>query len=234
MRSILLTAPALQSDRLPPHIDTTLPTHVLFDTSVPPSPSALSGGTLSMESSPAHPALGLTLPRSYALDPSPAFPQVMSPQLPTPVSDSIASPHISERSPISSHHTSPNLGMSQSLALSSYTTPLNSLLVDPDTPPTPPTRSQVASPSPRVMSPFSDVHAASPRFASPGGAAARAQSPGSMSTASELTFASDEDFEALEPRWGTFSPPARAEDDPFEVASEASWASVGRRSLTDF
>ena len=91
-------------------------------------------------------------------------------------------------------------------------------------------------PSPRQQSPFSDIHVVSARsspehvLVAPG-----TRSP---SMASDLTLGSDDEFDVLSPRSGMFSPARSASPgdllDPFEAASEASWASVGRRSPTDF
>ena len=105
----------------------------------------------------------------------------------------------------------------------------------------------LTAPSPRQQSPFSDVHVVSARsspehvLVAPG-----TRSP---SMASDLTLGSDDEFDVLSPRSGMFSPSPSlslhsrgppSDGDPFEVGSQyggseaESWASVGRRSPTEF
>ncbi len=215
------------------------PTHVLFDNSEPPSPGGHSIHTSapsSLDNSPAHPVIGL----EPATSRSPAR-RVLSPRLPTPMSNSLSpSPRAlslpSERSPLSSRPP-PDIDASQGFSpASAYNTPLGGSVLPED--------GRVPDdlhfvPSPRIQSPFSDIYSVDahsspehvPSFGSP-----HAQSP---SIGSDLTLDSDDEFDVLSPRSGIFSPPVRMNDDLFDVGSqhgsEGSWASVGgRRSPIDF
>ena len=230
------------------------PTHVLFDTSPPPSPSGQSTRTSvssSLNGSPARPQISLSEPQPPSSMPPLQPVRVMSPRLPTPMSDySLPSSRsmtptttASEGSPLSPARPLPNL--SASLAVpSSYNTPLGGSLVS-EVGPAPAYTDPLLNPGSRVQSPFSDIYSVDARSSSPeyvpaphsAGApfaSPRVQSP---SIASDFTLDSDEEFDVLSPRSGMFSPSTREshlDDDPFEVGSqhesEVSWASVGRRS----
>ncbi|KAI0355436.1 hypothetical protein OH77DRAFT_1589897 [Trametes cingulata] len=222
------------------------PTHVIFDNSESSSPGARSSPGSSpgssVRNSPSHPAIVLSEPQPRAAkSPSPP-PRAISPRLPTPMSNysSISSRAVSptttlsERSPLSSRRPIPDISASQALT-SAYNTPLGGSVVS-DRARSP---SDVHSfPASRIQSPFSDIHSVDARsspehvsFARSPIASPRVQSP---SIGSDLTMDSDEEFDILSPRSGMFSPPSRVDaflyDDASQHGSDASWASVGRRS----
>ncbi|OSD04416.1 hypothetical protein PYCCODRAFT_1443724 [Trametes coccinea BRFM310] len=218
------------------------PTHVIFDNSEPPSPggrsSSGSSPLSSKHSSPSQQTAVLPGPRSIVVkSPSPP-PRNMSPRLPTPMSNytpvssrAMTPSTFSERS---SGRLSPDLGASQALT-SAYNTPLGGSAVLSQRSATP---SDIHSfPSSRVQSPFSDIHSvdarSSPEYihAQSPITSPRVQSP---SMGSDLTMESDDEFDILSPRSAMFSPPSHVgglfRDDVSQHGSDASWASVGRRS----
>ncbi|KAJ8489263.1 hypothetical protein ONZ51_g3023 [Trametes cubensis] len=220
------------------------PTHVLFDTSEPPSPSGrsstLSSPHSSNHNSPSPQIITLSDPQSRTQkSPSPP-PRVVSPRLPTPMSN--FSP-VSTRavtpstafSAISSRRPTPDISASQALT-SAYNTPLGGSVVS--------ERSQTPSdihsfPGSRIQSPFSDIHSVDARsspeqvYTRSPVASPRVQSP---SIGSDLTMDSDDEFDILSPRSGMFSPPSQVHntlffpDDASQHGSDVSWASVGRRT----
>ncbi|TFK94861.1 hypothetical protein K466DRAFT_508616 [Polyporus arcularius HHB13444] len=225
------------------------PTHVLFNTSEPPSPGGHSIRTSappSLDNSPAHPTVILEQQANYS--PSPSS-RIMSPRLLTPMSlySEPSSPSMTPattRSPLSSRRPTPDL--SASLASpSAFHTPLGgSVLYDHDRVLNDPLSQSI--PTSRIQSPFSDIHSVDARSSPEHISAARSpfgspqiQSP---SIGSDLTLDSDDEFDIMSPRSGIFSPASRAshvDDDPFDVVSqhgsEASWSSVdGRHSPVDF
>lgn len=226
------------------------PTHVLFDTSEPPSPgghSIRTSAPTSADNSPAHPTI--VLQQAAPHSPSPSS-RIESPRLPTPMSlySAPSSPSMTPattRSPLSSRRPTPDLSASQA-SPSAFHTPLGgSLITDYGRVINDPLSQSI--PTSRIQSPFSDIHSVDARSSSPEHVSAvrspfgspRVQSP---SIGSDLTLDSDDEFDVLSPRSGIFSPASRAsrvDDDPFDVGSqhgsEASWASVdGRHSPIDF
>ncbi|EJF62209.1 hypothetical protein DICSQDRAFT_169240 [Dichomitus squalens LYAD-421 SS1] len=219
------------------------PTHVIADTSSPPSPGGQSIRTSapSADNSPTRPHISLFEPQ-----PSTRSHRLMSPRLPTPVSNySLSSSRamtptstLSEHSPVSSRQLSPDLGASLALP-SSYNTPLDRSTIS-EADPAPAYTDPLLNPG----SPFSDIHSVearhSPEYTSPSyspGALIGSPRMGSPSISSDFTVDSDDGFDVLSPRSGMFSPStrnSRLDDDPFEVGSqhesEVSWTSVGRRS----
>ncbi|KAH9939270.1 uncharacterized protein BXZ73DRAFT_43765 [Epithele typhae] len=217
------------------------PTHILFDSSAPSSPGGFSSGEMSFSNSPAQPSIGLSTINA-STSKSSAPPQDPHHRLPTPVSERsvlspvprAATPRTAQapRFPLSARE-SPEADLAAS-RFSAYTTPIAGSLLDDDSH----LRGLPQSGS-RIQSPFSDIHSADARSSPEAPAAACSPVfPASPSVGSDLTLDSDEEFDVMSPRSAMFSPPAHAEDiDPFELAShgsEASWASVGRRSPVDF
>ncbi|KAI0638611.1 hypothetical protein C8Q77DRAFT_1091941 [Trametes polyzona] len=216
------------------------PTHVLFDTSEPPSPGARSSSSLSSHSSLERnsPLSTIRLP-----DPSPRIerspsppPRVISPRLPTPMSNfsPVSSRAItptttlSDVSAVSSRRATPDITASRALT-SAYNTPLGGSVIS--------ERGRSLNdmqlfPASRIQSPFSDIHSVDARsspehvYARSPDVSPRVQSP---SIGSDLTMDPDDEFDILSPRSGMFSPPSRTGDFHY-AASDASWASVGRRS----
>ncbi|KAI9057637.1 hypothetical protein FKP32DRAFT_1598038 [Trametes sanguinea] len=218
------------------------PTHVIFDTSEPPSPggrsSSRSTPLSSKHNSPSQQRAVLPGPRSIVVkSPSPP-PRTNSPRLPTPMSNytpassrAMTPSTFSERS---SGRSTPDIGASQALT-SAYNTPLGGSAVLSQRSTTP---SDIHSfPSSRVQSPFSDIHSVDARsspehvYAHSPITSPRVQSP---SIASDLTMDSDDEFDILSPRSAMFSPPSHVgglfHDNVSQHGSDVSWASVGRRS----
>ncbi|KAI0371494.1 hypothetical protein BV20DRAFT_965239 [Pilatotrama ljubarskyi] len=221
------------------------PTHVIFDNSEPPSPGTRSSSGSSPSSSagnsPSHPTIVLSEAQPRA-GKSPSPPRAMSPRLPTPMSNysSISSRAVtptttlSERSPLSSRRPTPDISASQALT-SAYNTPLGGSLISDRARSPSDVHSFLAS---RPQSPFSDIHSVDARSSPEHVSFARSPIPSprvqSPSIGSDLTMDSDEEFDILSPRSGMFSPPSRVDDflndGASQHGSDASWASVGRRS----
>ncbi|KAI0832855.1 hypothetical protein BC628DRAFT_1348640 [Trametes gibbosa] len=221
------------------------PTHVIFDSSEPPSPGGRSSSASSRSSpanSPLHPHIVLSEPGPRVAQSQSPLPRVSSPRLPTPVSNysPISSraitpaSTISGRSSFSSGRPTPDIGVSQVLT-SAYNTPLGGSVISERG------RSPAgvqSFPVSRIQSPFSDIHSVDARsspeyvYARSPITSPRVQSP---SIGSDITMDSDDEFDILSPRSGMFSPPSRVDnfyhfDAPSHHGSDASWASVGRRS----
>ncbi|OJT09022.1 hypothetical protein TRAPUB_47 [Trametes pubescens] len=161
----------------------------------------------------------------------------MSRGLPTPMSNfsplssraATPSTVLSDQSVFSSRRPTPDISASQALT-SAYNTPLGGSVVSDRGRPLEDIQSFPAS---RIQSPFSDIHSVDARstpehvFAPSPITSPRVQSP---SIGSDLTMDSDDEFDILSPRSGMFSPPSRVGDFHFDGASDASWASAGRRT----
>ncbi|KAH9854920.1 hypothetical protein C2E23DRAFT_752344 [Lenzites betulinus] len=220
------------------------PTHVLFDTTEPPSPGgrSSSGSSISSRaSSPLQPSITISEPQPRVAKSSSPLPRALSPRLPTPMSNyspissrAITPSTLSERSPFSSGRPTPDLGVSQVIA-SAYNTPLGGSVISERG--RSPAEAQ-AYPGSRIQSPFSDIHSVDARsspeqvYARSPITSPRVQSP---SIGSDVTMDSDDEFDILSPRSGMFSPPTQVHnfyhfDAPSQHGSDASWASVGRRS----
>ncbi|CDO75208.1 hypothetical protein BN946_scf184794.g15 [Trametes cinnabarina] len=213
------------------------PTHVIFDTSEPPSPggrsSIRSTPLSSKNSSPSQPRAVIPGPRSVVVKlPSPP-PRNISPRLPTPMSN---------YTPASSRAISPATLLERSstdvfapqASTSAYNTPVGGSIISQRST----SRGDIHSfPSSRGQSPFSEIHSVDARdspehiHARSPVASPRVQSP---SIGSDLTMESDDEFDILSPRSGMFSPSNRVHvflrDDVSQHGSDVSWASVGRRS----
>ncbi|EIW61422.1 uncharacterized protein TRAVEDRAFT_143156 [Trametes versicolor FP-101664 SS1] len=218
------------------------PTHVLFDTSEPPSPgvrssSSLSSAPSSLNSSPSHPIIELSEPQPRVAEAASPPPRGMSRGLPTPMSNfsplssraATPSTTLSDHSVFSSRRPTPDISASQALT-SAYNTPLGGSVISDCGRPVEDIQSLPGS---RIQSPFSDIHSVDARstpehvFARSPITSPRVQSP---SIGSDLTMDSDDEFDILSPRSGMFSPPSRVGDFHFDGASDASWMSAGRRT----
>ncbi|OBZ70378.1 hypothetical protein A0H81_09805 [Grifola frondosa] len=222
------------------------PTHVIFDSSVPPSPSSLEGRSISsspvsshrssVQSSTANSPSPLVIRLAESRQPLHNMSRNSSPRLPTPISNS---------SVVSTRALTPNVTDEGSFH-SAYSSRGSTLHVSPVTGPAVPSSevhiaagTDVLSPSPihlniplaalqRTESPFSDIFSVATSGTMSSMGSPRVRSP---NTDSGLDLPSDEEFDVLSPRSGMFSPPSVPGDDLFDLASDASsWASVGHRS----
>lgn len=236
------------------------PTHVIFDSSLPSSPTSSAGssefkGRIAPDVPPVRSPSRVS-PERYQL---PRFdsPVMLSPRLPTPISN-ISGPSSRALTPtltdLGSHHSFPSSRASSPDASAPYvpasmynTALMGSMHGVLESAYNGDDMDSVTAASSRAISPFSDIYSAAARSPTYSAAprsptySATARSPVIVSPMvlspvySDLELASEDsdDDDLLSVRSGMFSPGAAREinfDAESHDGSEASWASVGRRS----